>query len=209
MPMHRLTSSSFSSTPAAVVIAGIALCAAAAAPPGPAGARAASTWEPAAAAAKITCTGTQTVTYSPGLSQRLREVTVHGVTTLSRCVSPADPRITAGRSTFRATGRLSCDAGGYSGTRKIVWTNGRTSTMSFTSMFSPNDGQGVVTVKGEVTDGEFTGQRWTATFTMFTTRPGACATREGLPTAAGRVVLGIGSHAPAPALPERSRPSEH
>jgi hypothetical protein len=204
MPMHT----SISSTPAAVAIAGVALCAAAALPE-PAGARASSAGEPAVVAGKITCTGTQTVTYSPGLSQRLREVTVHGVTTLSRCVSTADPRITAGRSTFRATGRLSCDAGGYSGTRKIAWTNGRTSTMSFTSAFSPDAGPGVVTVKGEVTDGQFSGQRWNATFTVFTTRPRACATPEGLPTAAGRVVLGIGSHAPAPALPERSRPSEH
>jgi hypothetical protein len=203
--MSRLTSISSSSTTAGVAIAAV-LCATAA-PPERAGARTPSPGRVAAAAGTVTCTGTQTVTYSPGLSGRLREVTVHGATTLSRCASTADPRITAGRSTFHATGRLSCDAGGYSGTRKINWTNGRTSTLSFTSAFSPDPG--VVTVKGQVTGGQFDGQRWTATFTMFTTRPGACATPAGLPTAAGRVVLGIGSHATAPALPVRSRPSEH
>jgi hypothetical protein len=161
------------------------------------------------AAATVTCEGSQTVAYSPGLTLRARQATIHGTTTLSRCVSATDPGITAARSTFRATGRLSCTSGGYSGTRKIVWNNGRTSTMSFTSSVSVNAGQSVVAIKGEVTDGEFSGKRWSATFTMLTARPAACATSEGLPTAAGRVLLSIGSLVPGIAVPEKSRPSRH
>jgi hypothetical protein len=168
-------------------------------------------------AATVTCAGSQTVAYSPGLSSRHRQVTIHGTTTLDRCVSTTGstkgsttgPGITAARSTFRATGRLSCTSGGYSGTRKIRWNNGRTSTMSFTSAVSVDAGRTVVAIRGEVTDGEFSGQRWSAAFTMFTAKPEACATSEGLPTAAGRVLLSIGSNIPGTPVLETSRPSRH
>ena len=161
-----------------------------------------------ASAGTTTCTGSQTVAYSPGLSGlRHRGVVLHGTTTLSRCASSADPTITGGRSTFKATGRLSCTSGDYSGTRKITWNNGRTSTMSFRSVVSVSGGESVVAIKGEVTDGEFSGHKWSAAFTMFTDRPGACATPAGLPTAAGRLLLTIGSLVPGRSAPDRSRPS--
>jgi hypothetical protein len=162
----------------------------------------------AAVAGTTTCSGSQTVAYSPGLSAlRRRGVVLHGTSTLSRCASSADPTITGGRSTFKATGRLSCLSGDYSGTRKITWNNGRTSTMSFRSVVSVSAGASVVAIKGEVTDGEFSGQKWGATFTMFTTRPANCATPEGLPTASGPLALTIGSLVPGRPAPDRSRPS--
>jgi hypothetical protein len=160
------------------------------------------------AAGTTTCAGSQTVAFSPGLSgQRHRGVVLHGTTTLGRCASSADPTITGGRSTFKATGRLSCTSGDYSGTRKITWNNGRTSTMSFKSVISTSGGESVVATKGEVTDGEFSGHKWSATFTMLTARPPACATPAGLPTASGRLLLTIGSLVPGRSAPDRSRPS--
>lgn len=179
-----------------------------------AGALAASALVPAAAAVPAhaaigtaTCGGSQTVAYSPGLTDRPRDVTVNGTSTLSRCASSADPAITAGRSTFHATGRLSCTAGHYSGTRQVTWNNDRTSTMSFSSVISVSGRESVVAVKGTVTDGEFRGQRWSAVFTMFSSRPAACDTPGGLPTASGRLLLAIGSLVPGMPVPERSRPS--
>jgi hypothetical protein len=204
MPIHRFTPSFTSGpsrlVPAAMGIAGVALTAAALVPAATARAH-------TAAAGTTTCAGSQTVAYSPGLSMRAREITLHGTTTLSRCVSSADPSITGGRSTFKATGRLSCTSGEYSGTRKITWNNGRTSTMSFRSVVSVSAGASVVAIKGEVTDGEFSGQKWGATFTMFTTRPTSCATPEGLPTTSGPLALTIGSLVPGRPAPDRSRPS--
>jgi hypothetical protein len=161
----------------------------------------------AVAAGTTTCAGSQTVAYSPGLTLRQREAVLHGTSTLSRCASSADPTITGGRSTFKANGRLSCTSGDYSGTRKITWNNGRTSTMSFRSVVSVSAGESVVAIRGEVTDGEFSGQKWSAAFTMFTARPAACATPEGLPTASGRLLLTIGSLVPGRSAPDRSRPS--
>jgi hypothetical protein len=204
MLIHRLTSGSSRPVATGTAIVGACLLATASRPEA---ARAHTT------AATVTCAGSQTVAYSPGLSSRHRQVTIHGTTTLDRCVSTTGsttgPGITAARSTFRATGRLSCTSGGYSGTRKIRWNNGRTSTMSFTSAVSVDAGRTVVAIKGEVTDGEFSGKRWSAAFTMFTAKPEACATSEGLPTAAGRVLLSIGSTIPGTPVPEKSRPSRH
>ncbi|GAB2869726.1 hypothetical protein GCM10027176_84260 [Actinoallomurus bryophytorum] len=162
-----------------------------------------------AVAGTTTCAGSQTVAYSPGLTLRKREAVLHGTSTLSRCASSADPTITGGRSTFKATGRLSCTSGDYSGTRKVTWNNGRTSTMSFRSVVSVSAGESVVAIRGEVTDGEFSGQKWSAAFTMFTARPAACATPEGLPTAYGRLLLTVGSLVPGRSAPDLSRPSRH
>jgi hypothetical protein len=200
MLIHRLTSESPRLVATGTAIVGASLLAAALLP---------EVARAHTAAATVTCGGSQTVAYSPGLSSRPRQVTIHGTTTLSRCVSTTDPGITAARSTFRATGRLSCTSGGYSGTREVLWNNGRTSTMSFTSAVSVNAGQSIVAIKGEVTDGEFSGKRWSAAFTMFTAKPRACATPEGLPTAAGRVLLSIGSNVPGTPVLEKSQPSEH
>jgi hypothetical protein len=199
MTTHRLISGSARSLRIGAASAG--LLATALVPAGTARAH-------AAVAGTTTCSGSQTVAYSPGLSAlRRRGVVLHGTSTLSRCASSADPTITGGRSTFKATGRLSCLSGDYSGTRKITWNNGRTSTMSFRSVVSVSAGASVVAIKGEVTDGEFSGQKWGATFTMFTTRPTSCATPEGLPTTSGPLALTIGSLVPGRPAPDRSRPS--
>ena len=105
---------------------------------------------------------------------------------------------------------LSCTSGAYSGTRKITWNNGRTSTLSFKSAVSVNAGQSLVAIKGEVTDGEFSGQKWSAAFTMFTARPASCATRggpaHGVREAAARCIgspatgATVARHGPAPTL---------
>jgi hypothetical protein len=160
-----------------------------------------------ARAGTTTCEGSQTVAYSPGMSLKPRQVTIHGTATLSRCASSTDPTITSGRSTFRAAGRFSCVSGTATGTRKITWNNGRTSTLSFTSSVSVNAGESVVAVRGTVTDGEFDGQKWSAVSTMFGSRPAACATPEGVPTTYARLLLTIGSLVPGRSALDTSLPS--
>lgn len=159
------------------------------------------------AVSTVACGGSQTVAYSPGLTTGPQEITIHGTSTLTRCASSADPNITAAWSTFHATGKLSCVSGKYSGTRKVVWNNGRTSTMSFSSVVSVDGDRSVAAVKGTVTDGEFRGRKWSAAFTMFASRPRNCATRAGLPTIAGRLLLTVGSTVPVISTPPLSRPT--
>jgi hypothetical protein len=154
-------------------------------------------------AATATCEGSQTVAYSPGLSSEPRQVTIHGTSTLSHCASSADPRVTAARSSFHATGRLSCTEGAYLGTRRISWNNGRTSTLSFHAVLFPRGRASVAAIRGVVTSGQFDGQKWSADFTVFATRPRSCATTAGLTTASGRLLLGIGSPVPGRKAPEK------
>ncbi|GLY78890.1 hypothetical protein [Actinoallomurus iriomotensis] len=211
MLVRRPSSGSSPFLPAVMAMTGLALSAAALTPDsaGAVSRPRAGRAHAARTAGTTACGGSQTVAYSPGLTTRPQEITIHGTSTLIRCVSSADPAITAARSTFHATGRLSCVSGRYSGTRKVTWNNGRTSTMSFTAVVSVNAGQSVVAIKGTVTDGEFDGQKWSAAYTMSTARPQSCATREGLPTVAGRLLLTVGSAVPGAAAPDLSRPTRH
>jgi hypothetical protein len=158
-------------------------------------------------AGTVACSGSQTVAYSPGLTARPQDITIHGTSTLTRCASSTGQHITAAWSTFRATGRLSCVSGEYSGIRKVIWNNGRASTMSFSSVVSVKAGRRVATIKGAVTDGEFSGRKWSAAFTMSTSRPEACATREGMPTIAGPLLLTVGSTVPVLSPSLLSRPA--
>jgi hypothetical protein len=187
---------------AGMVITGVSLVAAALVPEASARVDAA---QPLALTGTTTCEGSQTVAYSPGMSLKPRQVTIHGTATLSHCASSPDPTITAGRSTFHADGKFSCVSGTASGVRKITWNNGRTSTLSFTSSVSVNAGESVVAVHGKVTDGEFDGQKWSAVSTMFTARPAACATPEGVPTTYARLLLTIGSLIPGRPASDRSQ----
>ncbi|MFI7687676.1 hypothetical protein ACIBQ6_01335 [Nonomuraea sp. NPDC049655] len=139
------------------------------------------------------CTGSQTVTYTPGLTDQPREVTVSGTAPLLDCVSTSDPTIFQATSTFSATGTFSCTSGTRAGSRKITWNNGNTSTLSSTSTVSLNGAETVVLIKGVVVDGEFKGARWTGTFAMFGTKPLACLTTQGLAGVSGPLTLSIGS----------------
>jgi hypothetical protein len=158
------------------------------------------------AAGTLACAGSQTVTYAPGLVNESRRVSIHGETTLNRCVSTKDPGITAATSSFSGTGTFSCTSGSYTGVRRVRWNNGRTSTLSFTSEVSVRAGVSVATITGAVVSGAFTGQRWNATFTMFTTKPVACSAPRGLTTAVGPVLLTIGSPFPGLVAPNKVHP---
>ncbi|MEV0351457.1 hypothetical protein AB0H88_37260 [Nonomuraea sp. NPDC050680] len=146
-----------------------------------------------AAVGSTECTGSQTVTYAPGLTDQPREVTVNGKAVLTGCVSSSDPTISQATSTFSATGTFSCTSGRRVGTRRIMWNNGNTSTLSSTTAVSVNGAESLVSIKGMVVDGEFKGAQWAGTFVMFSTKPQDCLTAQGLATASGPVVLSIGS----------------
>ncbi|MFI9595039.1 hypothetical protein [Nonomuraea sp. NPDC052265] len=169
---------------AGIVIGGLALLVTALVP-ATAGAR--------AAIGVTECTGSQTVTYTPGLTDRAREVTVDGKAPLLECVSSSDPTLSRATSTFSATGTFSCTSGTRAGSRRITWNNGSTSTLSSTSAVSVNGAESLVSIKGVVVDGEFKGARWTATFVMFSAKPQACLTERGLAAVSGPLTLSIGS----------------
>lgn len=111
-----------------------------------------------AAAESVTCTGTETVSYDPGLT--FTQQTVHAVVTgiLAPCTS-SNPAVTSGTygEDFHPT--LSCLTllSGRPGERTFHWSNGQTSTFAFNRVLNNAGGSTTVTFTGTITVGAFSG----------------------------------------------------
>jgi hypothetical protein len=111
-----------------------------------------------AASVDVTCAGTETVSYDPGLL--LTPQAVHTIVTgiLAPCTSGV-PGITAGTYREDFTTPLSCATllSGRAGTRVFHWNDGSTSTFSFDRALNNVAGQITVTFTGTITAGRFAG----------------------------------------------------
>ncbi|MFD7342380.1 hypothetical protein ACFV98_41475 [Streptomyces violascens] len=111
-----------------------------------------------ASSVDVTCTGTETVQYNPGLL--VTPQTVHaGVTGLLAPCSSSDPHVTTGNYAESFSTSLSCTTllSPRAGTRVFHWSSGQTSTFSFNRTLSNAGGQTTVTLTGHITSGEFAG----------------------------------------------------
>lgn len=115
-----------------------------------------------AAGGSITCTGTETATYNPGLQLTTRTVTLNVAAKFGPCVSsnPAISSGTAGTPPGGVSAQLSClnVLDSSSGQSVLHWNNGTTSRYSFTRSSSTVAGQLVTTASGTVIAGEFLGR---------------------------------------------------
>lgn len=107
----------------------------------------------------LTCTETEAVTYSPGLTnaEQLEDVTVDNNLA---CTSLSDPTLTSGHvgGTIHGISRSCTDLLTTStGTYTIYWNNTRTSAISYTRVPTYADGTLVIVEHGTVTAGEFVG----------------------------------------------------
>ena len=115
-----------------------------------------------ASTGSVTCTGTETVTYSPGLRLFPRTVTLNVVANYGPCVStnPGIASGTAGTPPGGVPATLSClnFLTPASGVATIRWNNGTISRYSFTRSSSTVAGQLISTTTGQVIEGEFVGR---------------------------------------------------
>ncbi|MFD9823564.1 hypothetical protein [Streptomyces violascens] len=106
-----------------------------------------------AAGVDAQCTGTQHITYSPGLRLLNQTVTTTGSTTYN-CTG----QVTSGHTSFTATDSRSClSAVGGDFTTTITWNDESTSTITGTATVATVAGNTVVTRTGTVTAGRFQG----------------------------------------------------
>ncbi|NUR58397.1 MAG: hypothetical protein HOV87_06850 [Catenulispora sp.] len=141
----------------------------------------------------VTCAGTETVSYSPGLLLTTQTVRTSVTGSLAAC-SSSDPGITAGtyREDFSAS--LSCATllSGRAGTRIFRWSDGTTSTFAFNRALNNAAGQVTVTFSGSITAGRFTGDTVLEQVVFVTPNPLQCLASPGLTTLGpGPVVLSI------------------
>jgi hypothetical protein len=136
-----------------------------------------------ALSADVSCLGSETVTYQPGLSlvPQAVNVTVRG--TLTSCGS-SDPAITSGTYLQRFTATLSCDTllAGLAGTRDLHWSNGQSSSFSYNRTINDVAGQTTVTFAGTIGSGRFAGDTAIEQAAFVTLNPLQCLAPEGLTT---------------------------
>jgi hypothetical protein len=136
-----------------------------------------------AARVDVTCAGTETVEYQPGLLLAPRDVSVTVNGTLSPC-SSSDSGITDGSYLQRFTATLSCDTvlAPLAATRVFQWSNGRSSTFFYTRAVNNAGGQTTVTFQGTITSGEFSGDRAVEQVVLVTPDSAQCLAPPGLTT---------------------------
>jgi hypothetical protein len=146
-----------------------------------------------AAGVDVTCVGTQTVTYQPGLllTPQTVDVTVIGI--LSPCES-SDSKIKSGIYLQHVTATLSCDTllAGLAATRVFQWSNGQTSSFSYNRVVNNALGQTTVTFHGTITSGEFSGDTGVQQVVFVTPNALQCLAPPGLTTnGPGPTILSI------------------
>jgi hypothetical protein len=140
-----------------------------------------------AAVGDLTCTESESVSYSPGLLNTRRPVDVTVDNVLS-CTSLTDPAVTGGqvRATVLGLNRSCTDlAASGSGSYTITWNTGETSTIAYSRSANYVLGTLVIVETGTVTAGRFTGDAATHVVELLSLDLLACFADPGLTTAAG------------------------
>jgi hypothetical protein len=113
----------------------------------------------AQATPKLVCSGTEALSYSPGITNTPSMTALTINENLAPCLSLADPTITAGLANKTISLTTSCTQVlvGSSGTRTFHWSNGQTSTFAFNYVNNVVGGTLVMQEVGQITAGEFSG----------------------------------------------------
>lgn len=143
----------------------------------------------------LSCPGSQTLEWNPGLRWKPRLVAVEGTTTLRPCVDPTGPILT-GSSAFDGNETYSCRTvvGQAPGTEEITWNTGETTTFSWTASEITNTSVGgaiVVTIITDIESGKFKDMQVTYAITSVAFNPLACFSAHGVTSASGPILLTI------------------
>ena len=139
----------------------------------------------------VACVISGTANLSPPVTTKATQTHYTFSGTLSPCKS-TDGTIKTGTVTASGDGKLSCATGNSTGSGLVHWSNGRTSTVAFTT----KDAASAVVVQGKVTAGEFAGTAQTqgvAGILSFITTNAVACTKGGLATLNFKGIVGAGS----------------
>ncbi|MFD5560813.1 hypothetical protein [Kitasatospora griseola] len=136
---------------------------------------------------QVVCGGSQTTTYTPGLTNTPQTVQRSGTNIHTPCVSTLPPFSFSGSTSFTSTTTLSCLSltEANTGTDVIAWTTGRTSTFAYNRTVTIVQGQTVVTLTGSITAGDFAGATAVETITSVNLDLTACVTPQGVTSTYG------------------------
>lgn len=144
---------------------------------------------PAAAATLVTCTGSNTANFSPGLTNQPQTVTVSGQDSATHCLSLTHPALHSFVGPFSGTAQLSCAdlLSSGSGTETLFWNGGTTltSTWAWTQSVIEQGAFVVATIVGPITDGVLDGSNLTQIITVPSVNFNACNQPGGLTSNTG------------------------
>ncbi|MGW4806892.1 hypothetical protein [Kitasatospora sp. NPDC004272] len=145
-----------------------------------------------AAPLDATCTGTDTTTYTPGLTNTPQSVTVSGTIHLT-CLSLSHPAITAGTISGGGTApNLTCAVleQPSSGSSTVAWNDGTHSAYTYSTALGPGAaGTQLLTLTGTVTSGTFNGDSLVITVVFANADLTACDSPGGLTSRTGPATL--------------------
>jgi hypothetical protein len=107
----------------------------------------------------LECTGTMSVTFTPGLTLTPTEQTVTTNEIYAPCTSASNPAVTSGQSGVTRHIVMGCLdlAQPGSGAETFTWNTGQTSEFNYNRTISRIGGNTVVTLTGAITQGLFAG----------------------------------------------------
>lgn len=138
--------------------------------------------------AAVSCTGSNTVTFSPGLSLAARPTRIGGSGAYG-CLS-TDPAVKWGRSSISGGGRNGCFFSDASTVERITWNTGETTKVVYRmGAVQQVAGQAVVLVAGRVVEGRFQGRPVASPGLQAALNPLECASKGGVERIAGPSTL--------------------
>jgi hypothetical protein len=151
---------------------------------------------PAAAdTSAVVCTGTESITYSPGLTFTPASVEYTGADTYTSCISTPPADITSASFSFGGTATFSCTSftlPSYTATQVVNWSDGQTSTWTYsTEVTTSPDGDDIFVADGTIVAGEFEGAQASLTVDDLPLNLLACLTPEGATEAGGPAVFEV------------------
>jgi hypothetical protein len=144
-----------------------------------------------AAVGDFTCTVSNVVSFSPGLTLTSATQQVTLSVGYSNCLSTSHPAVTSGTRSASFSRVLSCLTAPSGGTQiaTVTWNTGQTSTFSGTVAFALVAGQLIFTWQGTVTAGLFTGSAFTEVIAQVALNLLACVIPPGVTSQSGTGVL--------------------
>lgn len=141
----------------------------------------------------LTCLGTVTANYSPGLTLTSSPQTVTTNEIDTPCTSASNPDVTSGHSAVTIETEAGCleilQPG--SATKTFTWNTGETSVFSFNRSISRPGGNSVVTLAGAITQGLFAGRTALEVITFPNPNLLGCLTPPGVTSLFGVAALTI------------------
>ncbi|GAA2722365.1 hypothetical protein GCM10010315_47440 [Streptomyces luteosporeus] len=143
-----------------------------------------------ASRAAVSCAGSNTISFSPGLSTAAQRTRIRGSGAYS-CVS-TDPALRSGTSSISGGGWNGCFFSDATTVERITWNTGEQTTVVYRmGNVQQVAGQAVVLVVGRVTKGKFTGRTVASPGLQATLDPLKCVAKGGVGLITGPSALVI------------------